>query len=292
MIGGHAADGARTLGKGHTMFPSYLTVDRDELEAVCRRRCRAVRLSDRFTVCRVLGKYIFFADPEDVGLTPHLCLDGFWESWVTIAVARLLRPGWRCIDVGANHGYYTVMMADATGETGQVLAIEPNPKLAELIKLSLEVNGFEHRASVLEKAGSDVCSERVSLVVPRNREMNATLCRKAKTSDDTFEVDTITIDEATQDWPYVDFIKIDAEGAEEAIWRGMRETLRRSPGITVIMEAKCSRYEDPDAFVREVCDAGFVLRHVDYDGNVKEVTREQVLNDRVEEDWMLFLQRS
>lgn len=273
------------------MLPSYLSTDRDELEAISRRRCQAVRLSDRFTICRVLGKYILYTDPEDIGLTPHLCLDGFWESWITIAVARLIRPGWRCVDIGANHGYYTLLMADAASENGYVLALEPNPKLAELIRLSLEVNGFEHRASVLEKAGSNVGSNRVGLVVPRNREMNATLCREAEESDDVIEVETITVDEAAWNWPRVDFIKIDAEGAEEAIWRGMRETLRRSPAITVIMEMKCSRYEDPAAFVREICGAGFILRHVDYDGEVKDLTREQVLNDRVENDWMLFLRR-
>jgi FkbM family methyltransferase len=273
------------------MLPSYLSADRSNLEAVSRRRCGAVRLSDRFTICRVLGKYIFYADPEDIGLTPHLCLDGFWESWVTLAVARLILPDWRCVDVGANHGYYTVMLADAAGENGHVLAVEPNPKLAALIKLSLEVNGFQRRASVLEKAGFDTDSKRASLVVPRNRGMNATLCRKATPADDVIEIETITIDEATKEWPQVDFIKIDAEGAEAAIWRGMRETLHRNPAITVIMETNWSRYDDPAAFLREVCDAGFVLRHVDYDGGLKEVTQGQVLNDRVGEDWMLFLRR-
>jgi hypothetical protein len=37
----------------------------------------------------------------------------------------------------------------------------------------------------------------------------------------------MTIDTLTADWPSVDFIKIDAEGAEEKIWEGMTETISR-----------------------------------------------------------------
>ena len=104
------------------MIPSYLSSERGDLERLSRQHCHAVRLNERFVICRVLGKYILYADPEDVGLTPHLCLDGFWESWVTIAMARLLQPGWHCVDVGANHGYYTMIMADAVEPSGRVIA--------------------------------------------------------------------------------------------------------------------------------------------------------------------------
>ena len=102
----------------------------------------------------------------------------------------------------------------------------------------------------------------------------------------------MTLDQITADWPRVDLIKIDAEGAEEAIWRGMRQTLARHQGITIIMEMKCSRYTNPQAFVREIRGAGFPLRHIDYDATIKNLTEEQILTDRIAEDWMLFLHRA
>ena len=273
------------------MIPSYLSSDRGDLETLSRQHCHAVRLSERFVICRVLGKYILYADPEDVGLTPHLCLDGFWESWVTIAMARLLQPGWHCVDVGANHGYYTMIMADAVEPSGRVMAIEPNPQLANLVKLSLEVNGYLPHASVLQRAAADLDSKKISLIVPRHRAMDATLFREATASDEVFEVETITVDRATADWRGAYRARFDAQGAEELIWRGMRETLERHPAITIIMEMRCSRYAEPRAFVRDIQRAGFPLRHIDYDGSIKRVTAEQVLNDRLDEDWMLFLRR-
>jgi len=56
--------------------------------------------------------------------------DGFWESWVTVAVARHLQAGMCCVDVGANYGYYTLLMASFVGPEGRIIACEPIPSLA------------------------------------------------------------------------------------------------------------------------------------------------------------------
>jgi FkbM family methyltransferase len=273
------------------MLPPYLTEDRSTLEAFCRQHYQTARLSDRVILCRVLGKYIVYADPEDVGITPHLCLDGFWESWITIAMARTLKPGWYCVDIGANHGYYTLIMADAVESTGHVLAIEPNPHLAEMLPLTVEVNGFQYRTTVLQKAASDTDGSRGNLVIPRRRALDATLCREATAADDVVEIETVTLDQATKDWPRVDLVKIDAEGAEEAIWRGLRQTLERHRGIRVVMEICCQRYANPRAFLSVIQEAEFPLRYIDHDATIKNLTAKQILTNRTEKDWTLFLHR-
>jgi len=273
------------------MLPTFLHESREALETGARELCQTALLGERAVLCRVLGKYIMYADPSDVGLTPHLCLDGYWESWVTVALARLLEPGWFCVDVGANQGYFTLLFADAVGPEGRVLAVEPNPRLTSLLELSLEVNGFAPRARVLQRAVLDKDAQSVRLVVPRGRWMDATLCRDAAQGDDVLEVETVTLDSLTAEWPRVDLVKIDAEGSEESIWRGMRRTLERNREVRVVMEWRGSRYEDPRRFVRGILDAGFPLRHIDYHGELLDATEEQLLNERPDEDWMLYLSR-
>ncbi|HEY6187700.1 MAG TPA: FkbM family methyltransferase [Pyrinomonadaceae bacterium] len=274
------------------MIPSHLTGERNTLESVSRQSCQTLYLGDKTALCRVLGKYIMFVDTEDIGITPHLCFNGFWESWITMALARTIERGWRSIDIGANHGYYTLIMADAAGPEGSVLAVEPNPRLADLLKRNIDVNGFPRSTTLLSKAISDESASRVRFVIPEgNRSMNGTLCGAGGAGDKVFEVETITLDEATSAWPRVDFIKIDAEGAEEGIWRGMHRTLERNPDITIIMEVNSVKYREPRAFIRSILDAGFTLRYIDYDSNIKNVTEEQLVSNPSGLDWMLFLRR-
>jgi FkbM family methyltransferase len=91
--------------------------------------------------------------------------------------------------VGANYGYYTLLMADAVGAGGMVLAAEPNPHLAELLKRNVSVNGFVRSTTFLAKAISERNAGSVSFVVPEgNRSMNGTLCMAAGAGDRVYDV--------------------------------------------------------------------------------------------------------
>ena len=270
---------------------SYMTGERSELEAASRQQCDAVSLGNGTILCRVLGQYKMYATSSDITVTPHLCLDGYWESWVTLALCRAVQPAYACVDVGANHGYYTLIMADAAGPAGRVLAIEPNPDLADLVRLTVTLNGFEKSVTVLERAATDIDATEVQLVIPRHRLANATICRSAEASDDVRHVQTVSLDRAVEDWPKVDLVKIDAEGAEHEIWRGMRETLARNSMITLIMEVNVGRYPDPAAFLDEIVSAGFILREIATDSTIQVVTADDILHGP-HVDHMLFLQRS
>lgn len=262
-----------------------------ELQAVSRAACQTAYLGDGILLCRILKNYLLYGDAKDIGIVPHLCLNGFWEPWISLAFLRVLQPGWYCIDVGANHGYYSVLMASAVGELGRVLALEPNPKLARLVNQTLEVNGFRSWASASAKAASSQAGGTIRLMVPTGQTGHATMMRDATETDEVFEVETVTIDQLTQDWPQVNFIKIDAEGAEQVIWEGMRETIRRNPEIVVVLEFSAVRYAGAREFLQEIIDEGFKLRYVGYDAEIKEMTIEQCLNDRMDSHWDLFLSR-
>jgi FkbM family methyltransferase len=272
--------------------PACVLADRTTLEDSARRGAQAITLAHGALMCRVLTKYLMFVDPDDLGVTPRLCLDGFWESWVTTAIARVLRPGAFCVDVGANHGYYTMLLADAVGPHGRVLALEPNPALAELLALTLEVNGFERRALVAVQAATDGGSSTVQLVIPQRRGACASICRAPSPSDTVVDVDAASIDALTASWPKVDLVKIDAEGAEPIIWRGMRRTIESNPDLVVILEFVASRYANPREFLDAIDADGFPLRHVAHDSSIEPLCAEDALSDGDGEGWTLFLHRS
>lgn len=65
---------------------------------------------------------------------------GEYEPEITQAVRHLLRPGDFAVDVGANHGWYTVVMAHAVGAGGDVWAVEPGAAMVASLRLNLELN--------------------------------------------------------------------------------------------------------------------------------------------------------
>ena len=88
------------------------------LEALCRARAQPVYLGGNEALCRILGRYKLYVDTRDKGLCAHLLLDGYWEMGLTMHIARHVRAGMTAIDVGANFGYYTVLLGALVGEDG------------------------------------------------------------------------------------------------------------------------------------------------------------------------------
>ena len=287
--GGFAVDRVDGVAP-QSRLPAHFLGERAVLEGVSREHSRALYLGDQMVLCRVLGKYLMYADSQETGITPHLAMDGYWESWITLALARTVRPGWHCLDVGANHGYYTLVMADGAGPEGRVTPVEPTPKLAELLRQTLDINGFPY-VDVLQKAASDADGETLQLVIPAHRSLNAHLVEEAGPSEEAVAVQSVTIDAVTQDWPKVDLIKIDVEGAEESVWRGMEETISRNRDVIVVLELNIDRYDDPRGFLGAIESAGFALRYIDIDAEIKDVTVDRLLKEQIGDDWMLYLAR-
>ena len=257
---------------------------RNTLESLCRNACQTTYLGNDTVLCRVLTKYFCYVDATDISLTPHLLLNGYWEIWITQLLSRTIESGWNCIDIGANCGYYTLLIADLVGNSGRVLAVEPNPRLASLVEQSVRVNGFKSYTTISNLAASNRSNENIQLCVPEGLLGDATIHYPDKlnpkdSSSQYFSITTTTIDELVKDWSHVDFIKIDAEGAELLIWQGMQETLSKNHKLTIIIEFSNYRptYYDPREFLTEIVNAGFSLNRVNGDSMIQSITFEECL---------------
>ena len=274
-------------------LPSHALSGRAELEEVSRRRAAGVYYGDHRLLCRLLGDFLAFVDARDLMLGPRLVLDGFWESWVTLAVARHLRPGMWCVDVGANYGYYTLLMAAACGPEGRVVACEPNPLLAETyLPQNLALTGFYHGVEICRKVIGDLDDRTVDFVLHDGDFATSSLERWAYAHRcGTVQAPAITLDRLCADWPRLDLVKIDAEGAEALVWEGMQQTLRRFPHAVVVMELHLQR--DPPqttSFLHQLERSGYSIRFVNYDGDVAATDPAAILS-QPNEHWTLWLVR-
>jgi FkbM family methyltransferase len=233
-------------------------------------------------ICKTLNSYLICVDKEDHGYTPHAKNDGYWESWITYWMLKNVAPGSKVLDIGANHGYYSLMFSSIGCK---VDACEPQPKLANLIRKSIKLNNFN--INVLQYAFSDSTGTS-NFVVPIHHGMNATLTRPGYMPDgyEEITVDTKTLDDVESNY---DFIKIDAEGAERKIWDGMQNYVDKNPYTLYLLEWRYDRYDDPEKFAEEMFDK-FNIMYVDFEGTEKDIDL-NLLYTKKNEDWMLVMRR-
>lgn len=259
---------------------------REQLEDWTRSHARAVPISTDLVLCRVLGKHLMYCLSRDSALTPHLAMDGIWEPWITMAVARHLKPGMRCLDVGACYGYYALLMADIVGETGAVEAWEPYH--ADMLQHNANLNGLP--VAVVPMAIGD--GQPVIMRPPPSdglRLFNAGGVEVVRGAADVVHNYERKVQSA-QPMGLFDFIKIDVEGFEAQAWDAMRFERYTDP-VTVCMEFTPEKHLKPKAFLERVQSEGFQLGSVGHDGMPRPCSLEEALTPDTGPFRMLWLTR-
>jgi FkbM family methyltransferase len=78
-------------------------------------------------------------DASDI-VGKHIYYFGIWEPYLTRWIQHRLRPGDLFIDVGANIGYYTLLVSKLVGDTGKVVSIEALPEIFSILQENLKKN--------------------------------------------------------------------------------------------------------------------------------------------------------
>ena len=106
---------------------------------------------------RKIYDYVMWLDLEDRGISRSLLLFGKRELDHKLILEHALRPGMSVLDIGANIGYYTLMMLRLIGPNGTLIAVEPSPSNVSLLKRNLSLNGHSdievHQKAVSEISG-------------------------------------------------------------------------------------------------------------------------------------------
>jgi FkbM family methyltransferase len=195
--------------------------------------------------------------------TLELVLDRY-EPETTRLFRRLLRPGMTVVDIGAHTGYFSLIAASCVGATGTVYAFEPFPASFRHLQRNIALNGYEHIRPVC-KAVSNGSGVHKLLVNPKGSDRHSLYAGEAEWEPNSPEVETTSLDDFLQacNWPRVDLIKMDIEGAESAALTGMKQTLQKCGVRFIVTEfspaslwaASC----DPLEFLRQLTSAGFSL---------------------------------
>lgn len=185
----------------------------------------------------------FFVEADDRLLSPWFIVTGGYETQLTDFFVRVLKPDSRCIDVGANFGYFTCLMARFCPD-GRVIGVEADQHVYEIARDNVFINGFQDFASVVHAAAGDSGAE-ATLHRRKTRSANTSIAKlpddfiraMGEPESEAFVVQGVRIDDlASRLDNRVDFIKIDVEGAEPLVFEGAKQTIAANPALVIVAE--------------------------------------------------------
>lgn len=234
------------------------------------------------------------------------------EVETTLHVQRLLKQGMVVLDIGAHVGYYSKMASQLVGDTGRVVAFEPHPRNHDY--LTRNVGGRKNvtilQVALAETEGTAELYDYLMMSASgslhydeniRNVQMAQVSAHDIaprigkdfepkKYSVRTAPVDSLLADLGIRE---VHLVKMDIEGAEMGALRGMRETIKNSPQLALIMEYNPLGLKAfghaPVAALQEVLAMGFQnLSVIEADGQLTDYTQDKAglekLTQRLEQN--------
>ena len=158
---------------------------------------------------------------------------GGYEAKFHAAMMAAIRPGMTLWDVGANVGYYTRQFADAVGPNGSVHAFEPGPR--NRIALDREVAGIANVRVVPVALGAGNGEVRFEECDPETDRIGSA-AHVVASGGIAVSMRTADAMIADGDVPRPDFVKIDVEGYELDVLRGMSDALADRRLVTLAIE--------------------------------------------------------
>jgi FkbM family methyltransferase len=235
----------------------------------------------KFVIKDILGSKMYL-DVADRGLSQDLILDGIREAHYVETVQKIVKEGDVVVDIGANIGYYALLESKIVGVKGTIYAIEPVPENHDLLKKNIALNAYSNIKTYQMALGNNNGTEKMYVPPQRNLSSITSVSnfRKDEETVKEIEVKIMTLDEFLKDKPYPNVIRMDVEGYEYQIVKGMEKTLGTRLPLTILMELHCGNLtvEQSRELLQILKDDGFEIIDVVFEGWTKGSSSHKVLH--------------
>jgi FkbM family methyltransferase len=186
-----------------------------------------------------------------------LLIGGNYEPFETKIIKEEVKKGNTVLDVGANIGYYTLILAKQVGKEGKVFAFEPGPDNFALLKKNIHLNNYTN--VILEQVG--VTNKTGGTCFKSDRVYDSSVGRGL------INIKTIQLDDYFKDYQgNIDLIKMDIEGSEGNAIKGMSNILQKNENIKMITEFWPSGLEavgtSPEEYLKMLLEYGFKIYNI------------------------------
>ena len=199
-----------------------------------------------------------------LGRASNIWASGRVEAEVQSALRDIVRPGDIFFDVGANVGFFTILGARLVGPTGSVVAFEPQPDNREALLGNVALNAF---SNVLVDPRAISNSSGTAVLDWRNLPTARLVQDSQQHTDRSVSVDTTSIDDFLLEHPSLAprVIKIDVEGHEIDVIRGMKRTLVNHGPLIL-----CEMHRTNRELASELTAVGYQMRVIEKNVPVEE----------------------
>lgn len=193
--------------------------------------------------------------PENL-IERSILATGEWEPWETAIVRRVIKPGAVALDLGANVGYFTLLMARQAGKTGVIHAFEPTNYAHRRLTDNIDLNPQLKKSIKVVKQGLLAAAE-TRMAALEARFSDRVLAHSEPQAITFTTVDNYVMEQAV---PHVDFLKIDIDGHDFEAIRGAEQTIRNHRPL--ILAEVCERVllenqTSVSEYINLLCELGY-----------------------------------
>jgi FkbM family methyltransferase len=241
-----------------------------------------LRVINRFILSMFIPKYTMiqghkiYLDPVD---SLRLTSSNIYEPFSVEIISKLLKKGDIALDIGANIGYFTLILANQVGNNGKVYAFEPSPQNCSLLKKNVTANGYKNVIIEL-KAVSDKSST-IQLYLSLRSSGQHSLFNHSGDCKST-KVQSISLDKYFPSNTVIDFIKMDIQGAEILAFQGMNRLLIDNQDIKLIIEfcpiLLSNAGFEPGEYIENLTSFGFSIFDIaQKERKLKKISKKELL---------------
>jgi FkbM family methyltransferase len=227
-----------------------------------KNKARLIRKGDERNLYRTIyGDYYWLSKKPHAHIDACIRESSVFEKNSTNIIRTLVKHGGIVLDIGANIGYYSVIMSKLVGIDGKVICFEPTMHYRDVLKKNIEINNLNN----IEVFSFGLSNRKQEMEISIGAS-SATLHEPEETINNKKReiVYLRTLDECISDMNIdrIDFIKIDVDGHEPAFLEGAIKSIEKYSPV-ILLEVNHLNYIESDIcawdFYDSLIEQGFYV---------------------------------
>ncbi|MBI4649103.1 MAG: FkbM family methyltransferase, partial [Bacteroidia bacterium] len=189
---------------------------------------------------------------------------------------ELIKSGFTCIDIGANVGYYSVMLSKLTGQYGKVLAVEPISLFIEIWEKNVRLSGFNNLQMFPFALGGENKTVQMGIPVVNGiirHGMTTFVTTGVQQFAKKFDVEMKKTDELFAGLERLDFIKCDVEGFESEVFGNMKNLISK---FKPVIQSELTGTKNRESVICLLKNYGYSVNILGNNGKLIEINEKKI----------------